>query len=483
MKMLINGEFCYSSTGETVRVYNPFSNEVIDTVPMASPEDVKLALQASLEGKRQMKKLSSYKRYEILKGIADSIRRNAAEIEDLLLQENGKPIRQIKEEVECAAYIFESFAEEAKRIMGTVIPIDAQPGHERHFAYTIRQPKGTIAAIVPFNYPVELYAHKVAPALAAGNAVIVKPPTECPLAILKISELIMQTDIPRQGYQVVTGSVPVVAEELIRSPFVDMIAFTGSTRTGQHIAAAAAETLKTTSMELGGNDVTIVFPDADLEKAVSAVVAGRLARGNGQICCAVKRVLVHRSISEEFCSMLKEKASALKVGDPASIETDVGPLISERAAMKVEEQVAKSLAEGAQLVLGGVRERAFYYPTILTNVRPDNVVFREEVFGPVVPITTFDDDEEAVALANDSPYGLQAAVFTNDVARAIYVAAELEVGGVIVNYGSALRAANVPFGGVKMSGIGREGIHHTINEMTEIKSVIVHNAFPQNYRL
>ena len=325
-----------------------------------------------------------------------------------------------------------------------------------------------------------MYAHKVAPAIAAGNAVIVKPPMNCPLTLLRISELVMQTDVPREAVQVVTGTVPIVGETICQSPYVDMIALTGSTRTGKHISAVAAQTLKTTFMELGGNDVAIIFPDADIDQAASAVIEGRLARGNGQICCAVKRVLVHESISEAFCKLLKEKAALLKVGDPLLNDTDLGPLIDEQAAIAVEKAVNKSIEQGAMLVLGAVRDKAFYHPTILSNVGSDNIVFKEEVFGPVVPITVFRETEEAIRLANDSLYGLQAAVFTNDISKAIHVSTELEVGGVIINSGSAFRAANVPFGGVKLSGKGRGSIQHTLEEMTELKSIIIHNAFPDN---
>jgi lactaldehyde dehydrogenase len=478
MKMLIGGQWCEATDGNRKNVMNPSTGEIIDSIPVATAGDVAKALKVAEHGKNIMKSIPSYRRYQILRKVSELISANQAELSVLLAKENGKPIRQTTEEVKCTAYIFESFAEEAKRIIGEVIPMDAQPGNERHFSYTIRQPIGVVAAIVPFNYPVELFAHKAAPALAAGNALIVKPPDACPLTLLRIAELILEAGVPAEAFQMITGPGLIIGEALATSPVVDMITITGSTGTGQRVSELASKTIKRVTMELGGNDVTVVFADADLEKAAEAVVLGRLARGNGQICCAVKRVLVEEPVRDKFTQLLIQKASALKVGNAIEADTDVGPLINEKAAIEVEEAVNQSISQGAKLLFGGTRNRAFYAPTILTNVTRENIVFREEVFGPVVPIIGFRTQEEALQLANDSPYGLQAGVFTNDISRAIDFTKNLQVGGIVVNWTGAFRAANLPFGGVKMSGKGREGIHHTMEEMTELKSVIFHNVFP-----
>lgn len=255
-----------------------------------------------------------------------------------------------------------------------------------------------------------------------------------------------------------------------------MVTITGSTPVGIKISKLAAETLKKVHLELGGNDATIIFADADLEKAADAVILGRLARGNGQICCAVKRVFVDAEVFDKFAEILTEKTKALKVGDQMEEDTDVGPLISEQAAQQVEAVINEAAHSGAKLWTGGKRENAFIEPTILTDISPDARLFRQETFGPVVPLVPFDSIDKAVKMANDSPYGLQAAIFTNDITRALDVAHKLEVGGVIVNWSSAVRVESLPFGGIKLSGHGREGLHDTLNDMTEQKTIIVHNA-------
>ena len=478
MQMLVGGKWRDAADGKQRAVVNPSTGEVIDRVPVATQADVEEALRIATLGKEVMGALPAHRRRDILLRVSDLILENTQELATLLAMENGKPIRQTTEEIKCAAYIFASFAEEAKRIMGSVVPLDAQPGNERHFSIVVRQPIGVVAAIVPFNYPVELFAHKAAPALAAGNAVITKPPNACPLTLLRVADLILRAGIPAAGFQMVTGSGPVVGEILAASPLVDLITVTGSTRTGQRVGELAAQTIKRVSMELGGNDVSVVFADADLEKAAEAVVMGRLARGNGQICCAVKRILVEENVRREFTHLLLEKAGRLKVGNALDPETDVGPLTSEAAAVEVEEAVNDSVAHGAKVLLGAKRQGTFYAPTVLEDVTPEMKVFREEVFGPVVPIMGFTDEDEALRLANDSPYGLQAGVFTRDISRAINFSLRLQAGGVVVNWSGAFRAANLPFGGVKMSGKGREGIHHTLEEMTELKSIVFHNVFP-----
>jgi acyl-CoA reductase-like NAD-dependent aldehyde dehydrogenase len=479
MKMLIGGQFCDAADGGSRMVFNPSTGEKIDSIPAATLKDVEKALNFASQGKKVMGKIPSYQRYQMLHQVAELIRANEPELSSLLAKENGKPICQATEEIRCAAYIFESFAEEAKRIMGTVIPMDAQAGNEEHFSCTIRQPIGVVVAIIPFNYPVELFAHKAAPALAAGNALIVKPPDSCPLALLRIAELIMKAGIPAESFQMITGPGSLIGEALVTSPIVDMVTVTGSTQTGQRIGELAAKTIKRVTMELGGNDVSVVFADADLDKAAEAIVLGRLARGNGQICCAVKRVLVQEEVVETFIKLLLEKTTRLKVGNAIDKDTDVGPLINEAAAIEVEEIVNTSISQGAKLVTGAMRKGAFYAPTILSQVTPNMKVFTDEVFGPVVPVISFKNPDQALKMANDSPYGLQAGVFTTNISRALDFSMKLQAGGVIINWTGAFRAANLPFGGVKMSGKGREGIHHTIEEMTELKSIVFHHVFPK----
>jgi lactaldehyde dehydrogenase len=481
MEMLIDGQWVESSDGKWMEIHNPGSGEVIGKVPKATLQDVERAVAAAQNGKEGMRKLTARERYESLMRIAEIIESRVNELGKLLAQENGKPITQTRAEVAVTANIFRGFAEESKRIFGRVMPVDAVRGNERHFAMTIRQPLGVVAAIVPFNYPVELWGHKAAAALAAGNAVISKPPSACPLALLQIAEIIEEAGLPHAAHQMITGPGVLIGEFLARSPGIQLITVTGSTAVGIRIAQLAAENLKKVHMELGGNDAMIILADSDLEKAAEAVVLGRLARGNGQICCAVKRIFVEEPIYDRFADLLTEKARLLKMGDQLQEDTDLGPLISEEAAKEVEAVVNQAVKAGAKLRTGGKRRKAYFEPTVLTDVPLEIPLFKEECFGPVAPLVRFKEIDEAIRMANDSPYGLQAAVFTNDINKAYDIAYRLEAGGVIINWSTALRVETLPFGGIKMSGHGREGIHDTLEEMTDQKTIIIHNAFPPGH--
>jgi acyl-CoA reductase-like NAD-dependent aldehyde dehydrogenase len=477
MQMLINSRWVDASDGQRTEVRNPASGELLDTVPKGTLDDIRQAVEAAQEGKRLMSRLPAHERAAILFRVAGVLEKNEHELGELLAKENGKPVQQTRAEVAVTARIFRGFGEEAKRLFGRVIPMDAVPGQERHLAMTIRQPLGVVAAIVPFNYPVELYAHKAAAALAAGNAVIAKPPSECPLTLLKIAAIIEEAGIPPAAHQMITGPGAVIGEFLAASPDIQAISVTGSTATGRQVAQLATQNLKHVHLELGGNDALIVCEDADLEKAATAVVLGRLARGNGQICCAVKRIFIEQSAYDTMAELLIEQAKHLKVGNQLDEDTDVGPLISVRAAEAVEASIIDAVRVGAVIGAGGHRNGAFIEPTVLTRVPLDVKLFNDEVFGPVAPLVAFKTVDEAVNSANHSPYGLQAAVFTRDISRAFDIAYRLQAGGVIVNWSSALRVETLPFGGIKMSGYGREGIHDTLEEMTYQKTIIVHNAF------
>jgi lactaldehyde dehydrogenase len=477
MKMLIDGKWVEASDGAWMEIRNPGTGTVIDRVPRATVQDAEKAVAAAQQGKAAMRQLTARQRYEALVRISESIEGRVPELGKLLAEENGKPIGQTRAEVGVTASIFRGFAEESKRLFGRVMPVDAIRGQERHFAVTIRQPLGVVAAIVPFNYPVELWGHKAAAALAAGNAVISKPPSACPLTLLKIAELMEQAGLPHAAHQIITGPGAMIGDLLAKAPGVQLITVTGSTAVGIRIAQLAAENLKKVHMELGGNDAMIILADADLEKAATAVVLGRLARGNGQICCAVKRIFVDTSVYDRFAALLTEQAKALKVGDQLLEDTDVGPLINEEAARDVEALVNEAIRAGAKLQAGGHRRNAFMEPTVLTEVPVEVPLFKEETFGPVAPLVRFTSVEEAIRMANDSPYGLQSAVFTRDINKAFDIAYRLEAGGVIINWSSALRVETLPFGGIKMSGHGREGVHDTLDEMTDQKTIIVHNAF------
>ena len=415
----------------------------------------------------------SRERAAVLQRAADAIQADHDALSRLLARENGKTLREVRAELDAAIRIFRGYAEEAKRVFGRATPLDSIPGQQGSLALTMRQPRGVVAAIVPFNYPAELWAHKVAGGLAAGNAVITKPPEECPLTIGRIARFLEEAGLPRAAHQVVTGPGEVVGAALVRAPGVQMVSMTGSTEAGRQILRDAADSLKKVHLELGGNDATIVCDDADPQAVAEALVAGRFTSGNGQICCAVKRVLIDRSIFTRVQDALVARTRALKLGHPLDPGTDVGPLISEAAAQRVEQQVARAVAEGAAVLAGGNRRGAFFEPTVLADLRADSASLQEEIFGPVLPLIAFDGFEQALALANLGPYGLQAAVFTGNLARVMHAFQVLDVGTVVVNHSTAIRLENLPFGGTKQSGNAREGLHETLLEMTEEKTLLM----------
>jgi acyl-CoA reductase-like NAD-dependent aldehyde dehydrogenase len=477
MKMLLRGRPADAISGRTFQVLNPATGEVIDTVPQADPEDVREAIEIARTGRPLMARLPAHRRSAILKGTADLIGEHFDELVDLLTRENGKTVRQCRAEMTTTQRLFVDFAEEAKRIKGEVLPMDGVPGLEHMLAYTVRQPVGIVVGIIPFNYPAELFAHKIPGAIAAGASVIVKLPELCPLTVLRIGELMFQAGLPGEGMQMITGFPADLGDALLTHPDIRMISFTGSVPAAKAIAGKAADTLKRLAFELGGIDAMIVLADADLEAAVDAVVQGRLTNGAGQICCAVKRVLVQDSVYDVFLDRLLQRCHGIKMGDPLSEETELGPLITPQAAAKVDAQVKESVAMGARCLAGGARVGySFYQPTVLVDVTPDMPVMKDEVFGPVAPVCTFTDVEEAIGMANGSAYGLQSSVFSTNISSALRIAHRLEVGGVVINGSGAFRPGNVPFGGAKQSGIGRESIVETVREMTEEKTIVINQA-------
>jgi acyl-CoA reductase-like NAD-dependent aldehyde dehydrogenase len=476
MEMLIDGGWTGASDGGVDSVLNPATSEPIAAVPRATPADVSRAVAAAQRGRASMAAMPAWRRCAILEEVARRIEANQAELGRLLCRENGKRIGETTSEVGVAARIFRGYGEEAKRIFGRSMPLDAIPGREKSLAITMRRPLGVIAAIVPFNYPVELWSHKVAGGLAAGNAVITKTPEDCPLAVIEIARYLEEAGLPPGAHQVLTGGRD-VGEMLVRAEGVQMVAMTGSTAAGRRILEVAAQTLKKVHLELGGNDATIICGDADIERTADALVAGRFTSGNGQICCAVKRVLVERPVYPALLEAVAGRTARLRLGDPMDPATDVGPLINRRGAERVEAQVRQAVDDGARIVAGGKRKDNFLEPTILTGVTPGTPAFADETFGPVLPLIPYDDFGEALALANDSPFGLQAAIFTHDLGRVMRAYDVLDVGTVVVNHTTAIRVETLPFGGNKASGNGREGIHDTLHEMTKEKTLLLHEVF------
>jgi len=476
-KMLLGGERVDATDGQVFAVRNPATGEVLAEVPKAGPEDVRRAIEIARKGRTVMAALPAHRRSDILRKASELIASRIEELTLLLTQENGKTIRQCRFEMETTRRLFLDFSEEAKRIRGHYLPMDAVPGLESMVAYTIRQPVGIVLGIIPFNYPVELFAHKIPGAIAAGASSIVKLPEQCPLTLLKIGDILFEAGLPPEGMQMLTGFPQDLGDELITHPDVSLISFTGSAATARKISAKASGGLKRLALELGGTDAMIVLEDADIDEAVSGVVQGRLTNGAGQICCAVKRVLVHQSIYDDFISKLVDSCGKIKMGDPLDDETDLGPLITPEAADVVERQVEAAVTSGARCLAGGKRVgRSYFEPTVLVDVTPAMPIVKDEVFGPIAPISSFQNLEEAIEVANDSEYGLQASVYTRSVSEALKVAHRLEVGGVVINGPSAFRPGNVPFGGMKQSGIGRESIVETVLEMTELKTIVINGA-------
>jgi acyl-CoA reductase-like NAD-dependent aldehyde dehydrogenase len=463
-----------ASAESTIEIRNPATGEAIGAVPRAGAQDVETAIEAGIRGRTEMRNLPAHRRSDILRKASDVIASRHEELSQLLCRENGKTIRQCRGEMTATQRLFLDFSEEAKRLHGESIPMDTVAGLEHMIAYTIRKPLGLIVGIIPFNYPAELFAHKIPGALAAGNAAIVKLPEQCPLTVLELGKILIDAGLPPRALQMLVGFPNEMGDQLLTHPEIAMISFTGGLKSARSIAKIAAPHLKKTAFELGGVDAMLVMESADLAAAADAVVQGRLTNGAGQICCAVKQVLVAESVYEPFLSLLLKKVESINMGDPLREDTDLGPLISEQAAERVDHDVRRSLELGAECLVGGKRVgKNFYAPTVLVNVSSEMPCICDEVFGPVAPISPFKAIGSAVDAINSAPYGLQASVFAENIHEALGVSHRLEVGGIVVNGAGSFRPGNVPFGGVKLSGIGRESIKDTVREMTQETAIVL----------
>ena len=463
--MLIGGK--YISSDDLAEVKNPYNGEVIDTVPIAHRQIADLAIQEANNAKESLVEMSAFKISNKLFNVVKKLEEKREEFARLLTLEVGKPINESLVEVDRSIETLRLSAEEAKRIYGESVPLDAGLNGKGFFAFTQRLPLGVVAAITPFNYPLNLTIHKIAPAIACKNTVIVKPPTEAPLSVMKFCEL-LDCEFPDGVVNVVTGYGSEVGDYLVCSSEVNKISFTGSVTTGMMISQKAG--MKKVTLELGGNDPVIILKDADIEKAVKGIINGAFLNA-GQVCMGVKRVIVEESIADEFAEKLVCETEKLVMGNPLDSKTTLGTLISEKAAMQVEETVDNAVENGAKILAGGVRKGAFYSATVIDNVTMDMDLVLRETFGPVAPIIRVGDVDEAIEVANATEYGLQAGVFTNDYANAMKCAQEIEAGTVFVNKQSTFRTDNMPFGGFKNSGVGKEGIKYAVDEMTKTKLI------------
>ena len=465
MDMLIGGK--HISSDDLIDVKNPYDGEVIDTVPIAHRQTAQLAIDAANDAKESLVEMSAFKVSNKLLNAVQKLKERREEFARLLCLEVGKPIGEALVEVDRSIETLRLSAEEAKRIYGESVPLDAGLNGKGFFAFTQRLPLGVVAAITPFNYPLNLTIHKIAPAIACKNTVIVKPPTEAPLAVIKFCEL-LDEEFPDGVVNVVTGYGSEIGDYLVCSPEVDKISFTGSVTTGMMISQKAG--MKKVTLELGGNDPVIILKDADLDKAVKGIINGAFLNA-GQVCMGVKRVIVEDSIADEFCEKLVVATEKLQMGNPLESTTTLGTLISEKAAMQVEETVNNAVAEGARILTGGERDGAFYEATVIDDVTQDMDLVVQETFGPVAPIIRVKNLDEAIEAANATEYGLQAGVFTQNYSSAMRCANEIEAGTVFVNKQSTFRTDNMPFGGFKNSGVGKEGIKYAVDEMTKTKLI------------
>ncbi|SMC02755.1 Acyl-CoA reductase [Sulfobacillus thermosulfidooxidans DSM 9293] len=442
-------------------VYHKYRHQVIDMAGEA--DDTAIALAVESATRARTKPLSVHERYRILEKAADLLQERHEEFATLICQEAGKPLKDARTEVSRGQQTLRYAAVAARTLHGEEVPVRGNPGSENRLAFTVRKPYGTMLAITPFNFPLNLVLHKVAPAIAGGNAVILKPAPQTPLTAMKLAELMADAGLPPGWLNVLTGSGPELGQKLVSHPGIQLISFTGSQKVGQEIRAHAG--LKPVLLELGNNSANIVHEDADMDLAAKTLAARAFGYA-GQVCIAVQRIYVQRNIFEPFQERLIAASKALVVGDPEDPRTDVGPMITEDAANRAWAWYEDALQQGAQALLPAEKQGALVTPTILVNVAPSMQVMAEEVFAPLAGLVPYDTIDEAIAWANESRYGLQAGVFTRSLSIAIKCAQELEVGGVIINDSSSYRADNMPYGGIKDSGLGREGPEYAILEMT-----------------
>jgi glyceraldehyde-3-phosphate dehydrogenase (NADP+) len=470
--MLIGGRWAPARSGAVEEVRSPYDGAVVGTVPTAGPDDVELALQAAQRGAAVWRRTPAHERMRVLLRAAELADRRTAEMAATLSAENGKTITEATTEAGRSGELIRLSAFEGTQLYGDALPLDAHRGTGLDkIGFTVRQPVGVVVAITPFNYPALLVLHKVGPALAAGNAVVLKPARTTPLTALALARCFVDAGLPEGVLSVLTGPGGALGDALVGDPRVRKVSFTGSTAVGERIAARAG--IKKLSLELGASCPVVVMPDADLELASSAVAAGGFVNA-GQVCISVQRVITHPAVGGDFLDALVPKVEAIRTGDPSSPGTTMGAMISTGEAERVERAVAAAARAGARVLTGGGRDGAVVAPAVVADVDPASPFSQEELFGPAVAVSTAADWESAIAQANGTPYGLAAGIFTADVAGAVRAIREIDAGNVHVNWTPLWRADLMPYGGLKGSGIGKEGPRAAVAEMTEEKTVVLH---------
>ena len=466
-RMLIGGKWVVGS--EDFEVINPYNGAVIARIPKGTAEDVGAAVECAVRGFEEVSKLPAHARSDILLETSMILLKRREEIGGTIAKESGKPLKYALAEVERAAETFRFASEEAKRIHGETIPMGASKGSENRVAFYERFPIGPVGAITPFNFPLNLVAHKVAPAVAAGNSVVLKPAEQTPLTALMLGEIMLDAGLPPNALNIVTGDGE-TGSRLVTDDRLRMITFTGSPPVGREIKSRAG--MKKVTLELGSNSGVIVEPDADIDAALSRSLMGAFAN-SGQVCISLQRIYLHRDVYNRFRDGFVDMVGRLKSGDPLDPETDIGPLIDEGADDRTRQWIDEAVAGGARVLCGGKGDGRFFEPTVLENTSRDMKVICSEVFAPVVSLIPYESFNSALEMVNDSVYGLHAGVYTGDIGKAFDAFRKLEVGGVIINDVPTYRADHMPYGGVKESGLGREGLRYSIEEMTEIKTMVL----------
>ena len=456
---------------EKIEVLNPYDGQTVDTVPKASLGDVETALKSASQGTQPMRKLSGFDRFKILQRAAELVEQQQEDLARTITLEEGKILAEARIEVSRAAETLIVSAEEAKRIAGEMVPLHGAPGTGNRMGFTLRVPCGVVLAISPFNFPLNLVAHKVGPAIAAGNSVILKPATDTPLSALKLTGILLEAGLPPSGIQCITGSGGELGKALCSDARVRKITFTGSRDVGEQICRQAG--LKKVTMELGSNAPLIVMPDADLDKVCQAVVATGYSNA-GQVCISAQRVLALKPIYAELIERLTPRVKAIRTGNPLDETVAMGPMIREADAMRVESWIHQAKDAGARVIAGGDRQRALHAPTLVADVRPEMRISCDELFGPAVAVSAATSIEDAIALANDTNYGLAAGIFTGNLDWAMKFAREVDSGNLHSNWGPQWRADLMPYGGLKESGFGKEGPKYAVQEMTDVKMVVLH---------
>lgn len=465
----IDGEWIDGIDGSSLDVMNPATGEIVSTIASVGAQETQAAIDAAEKALKPWQQKTAKERSQLLRRWFDLIIENQEDLALIMTAEQGKPLFESRGEITYAASFIEWFAEEAKRVYGDITPTVA---NDRRLL-TIKQPVGVVAAITPWNFPSAMLTRKVGPALAVGCTFVIKPAKETPLSAMALVALAERAGIPKGVLNLVVGnSSRAIGDTLVQSPVVRKLTFTGSTPVGKQLLKGCADTVKKVSMELGGNAPVIVFDDADIDKAVAGAIASKY-RNAGQTCICANRILVQTSIYERFAEKFAEAVQSIKTGNGMAQDTIMGPLVNAGAARDVDAMVQEALANGATALTGGNRSElgeCFYPPTVLTNVSEQMRVFREEIFGPVAPLFRFEDEAQAIAMANDTEFGLASYIYTNDLGRAWRVSEAIEYGMVGVNE-VAITSEVIPFGGVKESGMGREGSRYGVEDYLEIKYI------------